>query len=54
MVTFKIIGWCCIIFGALMMIAFPSATANQPESMGKAGIIIGFFFIGLGLLLLKL
>ena len=54
MVAVKIIGLMCLIFGGLMVLAFPSATANQPEQLSKAGVLIGIILIGVGLLLIKL
>jgi len=54
MVALKLIGWGCLILGGLLIVAYPSATANQPDSLGKAGVLIGIVLIGVGLLLIKL
>ena len=54
MALIKLIGWGCLFFGALMIVAFPFTSKNQPPGMTKAGIVIGIGMIGLGFLLIKL
>ncbi|MEM7821763.1 MAG: hypothetical protein QXX38_03065 [Candidatus Aenigmatarchaeota archaeon] len=49
----KIIGACLFSVGLLIVIGFPDITRYQPESMGRAGIILGLVLIILGLFLMK-
>ena len=54
MVMLKLVGWGCLFFGGLLIIALPFTSKNQPPGMTKAGIIMGIILIGVGLLLIKL
>jgi hypothetical protein len=49
----KILGAGSFLLGLLIIIHFPDITRYQPESMGRAGILIGLILIAIGLYLMK-
>jgi hypothetical protein len=49
----KILGAGVFLLGLLIVIHFPDIARYQPESMGRAGIIIGLILIVAGLYLMK-
>ena len=54
MVMLKLVGWGCLILGVLAIIAGPYTWHTTPPAMQKAGVVVGIFLVGLGLLLIKL
>ncbi|NCN39046.1 MAG: hypothetical protein GW780_03525 [Candidatus Aenigmarchaeota archaeon] len=50
----KLIGWGLLAFGAMMIVAFPFNSKNQPDEMAKAGVVLGIIMVGVGFLLIKL
>jgi len=54
MVLYKIIGGLSVLFGLFLMFGFPVASEYQPEAMGKTAIVIGIFFVILGVYLMTL
>jgi len=53
MVVAQIFGWLSVLLGALIVVAFPSVRQYTPDNMSNAGIILGIFFIVLGIFLIK-
>jgi len=54
MVLYKILGGLSILFGLFLMFGVPAAGEYQPFSMSKAAILIGIFFVILGIYLMTL
>ena len=54
MVVFKLIGGLSIVFGLFMMFGVPSQMISQPAGMARLAIIIGLFFVILGIYLMTL
>mgnify|MGYP001597138227 FL=1 len=54
MVVFKVIGGLSIVFGLFMMFGVPFQTFAQPAGMARVAIIIGLFFVILGIYLMTL
>ena len=52
MVVFKILGGLSVLFGLFLMFGVPAAEEYQPAGMARASILIGIFFIILGIYLL--
>ncbi|MBI4010122.1 MAG: hypothetical protein HY361_02930 [Candidatus Aenigmarchaeota archaeon] len=54
MVLFKIIGGLSVVFGLFLMFGVPAAGEYQPPAMSKTAILIGIFFVILGIYLMTL
>ncbi|MDI6798791.1 MAG: hypothetical protein QMD12_02225 [Candidatus Aenigmarchaeota archaeon] len=53
MVT-KIIGAGSFLLGLLIVVGFPWIRTYQPESMARAGVLIGILLIVIGIFLMKI
>jgi hypothetical protein len=49
----KLFGWISIIFGLLCIIFLPSTNKYTPDKISHGIVIVGIFFIGLGIFLVK-
>jgi len=53
MVMEKIFGWVSIVFGLLLIILFPSVKNYMPDRFAHAGVLLGIFFVALGIYLIQ-
>lgn len=54
MVLYKILGGLSILFGLFLMFGVPAAREYQPFGMSRTAILIGIFFVILGVYLMTL
>lgn len=52
MVVFKILGGLSVLFGLFLMFGVPAGQEYQPIGMARASILIGIFFVLLGIYLI--
>lgn len=49
----QLLGAVSFFIGLLIVIGFPFMKDYQPESMGRAGVVLGIALVGIGIYLMK-